>query len=340
MWKWVNTHLYKHGSWTWESDAAMIEPFRLLERQTSIAPLGVKFWDVATGVHVGNGLQVIAYPGTHRLHSTSAFSNRSGSAYVLHQAWGLRKFELGLSNAPFPESPPASQRYTIVVNDDNRRFLPMRFSADLPTAGVFRWPLAGQRTPLDPLDGSVPLYPSTIRSAPAGLAVLRAELHQSLNGNGASWAMMEARFNGRLIGRGIADEQGRIALIFAYPPPQDSISSSPGSPPSSVTARLPFRNQEWTIQLQAFYEPTVLSLPLSPPGPSGSPRRDELSVPELSDIFKQSPANLFLDEAKTEPLTEVQLRYGPKVFVSPGSAVVSSPPNPIPLSILFVSPAG
>lgn len=338
MWKWVNTRLYKRGSWTWESDAAMIEPFRLLERQTLIAPFGVKFWDVASGVHVSNGLQVLAYPGTHRLHSTPAFSNRSGSAYVLHHAWGMRKFELGLSNAPFPESPPASQRYTIVVNDENRRFLPVRFSADLPSAGIFRWPMGVQRTPLDPMDGSIPLYPSTLRAAPAGLAVLRAELHQSLNGARASWAMMEARFNGRLIGRGIADEQGRITLIFAYPPPQDPISSSVSSPPGNVTARLPFRKQEWTIQLSAFYEPTVLSLPLSPP--SDSPRRDDLSVPELSDIFKQSPANLFLDEAKTVPLTEVQLRYGPKVFVSPGSAIVSSPPNPIPLSILFVSPAG
>jgi hypothetical protein len=340
MWKLVNTHLYKHGFWTWESDVAMIEPFRLLERQTLIAPLGVRFWDVATGVHVRNGLQVIAYPGTHYLHSTTASSNRSGSAYVFHRAWGLRKFELGISDAPFPESPPTSQRYKIGGHDENRRFLPVSFSADLPTAGVFQWPLAGPRTQLDPPDGSVPLYPSTLRSAPPGLAVLRAELYQSLNGARASWAMMEARFNGRLIGRGIADEQGRIALIFAYPPPQDSVGSSAISPPGSVRARLPFRNQEWTIQLQAFYEPAVLSLPLSPPGPSGSPRRDDLSVPELSDILKQSPANLFLDEAKTRPLTEVHLRYGPKVFVTPGSATVSSPPNPLPLSILFVSPAG
>ena len=340
----MNTHLCKHASWTWESDAAMSEPFRLLERQTLVAPLGVKFWDVSTGAHVSNGLRVITYPEGHQLQYTQASPNRSG-AYVLHHAWGLREFELGLRKAPFLESPPASQRYTIVVNDEKRRFLPVRFAANLPTAGFFKWSLTRPPTPFDPLDGSVPLYPSTLRTAPAGIAVLRAELYESRpevkNGvrilRPARWAMMETRFNGRLLGRGIADEQGRIAVIFGYPPPPDSISF-PGSPPvSGDTARVPFLKQEWTIQLQAYYKPNVLS---SPPGPLDSPRRSELNIPELSQIFAQSPASLFLADAETGPLTEVNLRYGPSVLVPPGSTTVGSPLNPTPLSILFVSPAG
>jgi hypothetical protein len=174
------------------------------------------------------------------------------------------------------------------------------------------------------------------------MAVIQAELYEGpdeiVNGvrirRPASWAMLEARFNGRLLGRGIADEQGRIALVFAYPPPQDSISGSGGSPLSSGTARIPFLKQEWTIQLQAFYQPAVLLSPLSPL----EPRSNELSIPELNDIFAQSPANLFLDKEETEPLTEVSLRYGPKVFVPPGAT--ASPLNPTPLSILFVSPTG
>jgi len=317
----------------------MIEPFRLLERQTSIAPLGVKFWDVSTGAHVSEGLQVIAYPDGHHLHFTKALPNRSG-AYVLHHAWGLRPFELGLGNAPFPESPPATRRYTIVVNDENRRLLPVRFAADLPTVGFFRWSLTRPGTPFEPLDGSVPLYPSAARMFAAGTAVLRAELYESrpeiINGvrvlRPAAWAMMEARFNGRLLGRGIADEQGRIAVVFAYPPPRDSIRSSGSPPVNAVTARVPFLKQEWTIQLQAFYEPTVLS---PSPGPLVSPGREDL--PELSRIFEQSPANLFLDDAETQPITDVNLRYGPDVLVPPA---VGSPLDPTPLSILFVSPAG
>ena len=41
----------------------MIGPFQLLERQMLIAPLGVRFWDVATGAYVGDGLRVVAYAG-------------------------------------------------------------------------------------------------------------------------------------------------------------------------------------------------------------------------------------------------------------------------------------
>jgi hypothetical protein len=314
----------------------MIEPFQLLERQSWIAPMGVKFWDVSTGGHVGSGLRVTAYPGAHRLQATQAFPNRSG-AYVLHRAWGMRQFELGVGGGPFPETVPPRQLYTIVVNDDERRFLPVRFEADLPTVGLFKWTITGERTPLDPPDGSVPLYPSTLRTAPAGMAVLRAELHEALDEviNGqrvtkpAGWTMLEARFNGRLLGRGIADEQGRIALFFTYPPPQDPLSSGSGSPLGSSATRIPLLNQQWTLQLQAFYQPAPVE-----------PRRDELSIPKLNDIFAQSPANLFLDEAETQPLTEVILRYGPAVFVPPASTSPNSPLNPTPLSILFVSPTG
>ncbi len=309
----------------------MIEPFHLLERQTWIAPMGVKFWDTSTGGHVGSGLRVTAYPGAHRLQATQAFPNRSG-AYVLHRAWGMRGFELGVRGEPFPETAPPKQRYTIVVNDEERRYLPVRFEADLPTVGLFSWPITGERTPLDPPDGSVPLYTSIVRTAPAGMAVIRAELHEALDEvvNGkrvirpASWTVLEARFNGHLLGRGIADEQGRIAFIFAYPPPQDSLSSGASSSVGSNATRIPLLKQQWPIQLQAFYQPTVLLSPVDP------------SIPKLNDIFAQSPANLFLDEAETEPLTEVSLRYGPSVFIPPGS----SDPNPIPLSILFVSPTG
>ena len=107
-------------------------------------------------------------------------------------------------------------------------------------------------------------------------------------------------------------------------------------PSASGAAHTPLLKEQWTIQLQAFYQPTVLLSPLSPV----EPRSDDLSIPELNDIFAQSPANLFLDKEATEPLTEVSLKYGPKVFVPPGGATPGSPLNPTPLSILFVSPTG
>lgn len=329
----------------------MIEPLRLLERKTLIAPLGVRFWDVATGGYVSDGLRVTAYPDNDRLQSTEATPNRSGT-FVLHHASGLHSFEMNLGNLPFTDLLPARQRFTVEVRDERRRFLPLKFEADLPCKGFFKW--RGSMTPRGPLDppdnsSSVPLFSSILRPAPAGMAVLRAELYESPSREinnvrimmPAAWAVLEARSQGRLLGRGIADEKGRLALIFAYPPPRDPISSL-GSPPArAFTAGIPFLQQEWTIQLQAYYEPIALSSPpASPPAPLRTSSRSDPSIPNLRGILDQSPVNLFLDEARTEPLTEVSLRYGSEFFVPALSPPVSSPLEPKVLSILFISPAG
>lgn len=323
----------------------MSSPFQLPERPTSIAPLGVRFWDVATGAYVSNGLKVTAYPGDARLASTQASLNRSGT-YVLHHAWGLREFEMGLCNPQFTETSPPRRPFTVEVRDEKRFFLPVKFEADLPFAGLFRWQASQERAPLDPPpnSASVPLYSSTLRPAPAGMAVLRAEIYetpsQEINGvrvnQPAAWAMLEARYGGRLLSRGIADEQGRIALIFPYPPPHDSVGSGSISPAGVFAAGLPFLEQEWTIQLQARYEPIVLSSPLSPLSPLEFSSNTDTSIPNLRNILAQSPVSLFLDEAQTEPLTDVTLMYGSKVFVP----TTVSPLGPVPLSVLFISPAG
>ena len=76
------------------------------------------------------------------------------------------------------------------------------------------------------------------------MAVLRVELYESpipeVNGvrikKPAARAMVEARYSGRLVGRGIADDKGRVAVIFAYPPPHDSISPFGSSPAGTFTA--------------------------------------------------------------------------------------------------------
>lgn len=327
----------------------MMTPFQQLERLELTAPLGVRFWDVAIGDFVGSGLRVIAYPNDDRLRSTKAAPNSSGT-YVLHHASGLRDFEMGVG-PEFTELLPPRHRFTVEVRDERRHFLPLKFAADLPCKGVFRWQTI-PRAPLDLPNNSqgVPLYSSILRPVPPGMAVLHAELYEAPSPGltddpitkPAAWAMLQARSGGRLLGRGIADEQGRIALIFAYPAPQSSISSSSSSPAGEFTRGRPFLQQEWSIQLQAFYEPNTLSSPpasLSPPQSSGFTRESEPNIPNLTDILEQPSVNLFLDAAQTEPLTEVTLMYGPKVFVAPLSSPVSSPPNPTPLSILFVSSA-
>ena len=46
-------------------------------------------------------------------------------------------------------------------------------------------------------------------------------------GGPAAWAVLEAHVPGRPVVRGIADAQGRIALIFAYPEPVTNVLESP-----------------------------------------------------------------------------------------------------------------
>lgn len=325
----------------------MTEPFQSIERHTLNAPLGIKFWDVVTGAYVSNGLRVTAYPGDDQVHSTYASANRSGT-YVLHSASGLREFELGVGNVPFTDVSPARRRFTITVKDEERRFLPMKLDADLPFKGLFKWEntMPGG-VPLDlAVSPNVPLFSSILRTDPAGMAVLRIELYESpspeINGvrikKPAAWAMVEARYNGRLTGRGVADDKGRVAIIFAYPPPHDSISPFGSSPAGTFTAGVPFLQEEWTIELQAYYEPNVVSSPLSPPARSAI--SSDVIIPNLRNILDQSSASLFLDDERTRPLTEVTLMYGPKVLVPPFSSPLSSPVNPVPLSTLSVSPAG
>ncbi|HEY0004491.1 MAG TPA: hypothetical protein VGB17_06740 [Pyrinomonadaceae bacterium] len=332
----------------------MIETFQQLERQTLIAPLGVRFWDVAFGAYVRGGLTVSAYPAGDPSGATDAMPNRSGT-YVLHHAKGLREFEMGLSKVEFTETTPERWRFTVEVRDLERRFVPVAFEAWLPFKGFFRWQATTlERTPLDPPDElSIPLYSSIQRGAPAGMAVLRLELYEASasetesetdeerSRKPAAWAMLEARSGGRLLGRGLADEQGRMMLVFAYPSPQNT-SNPVGSAPGSFSAGLPFLKQEWTIELQAYYGPDALLSPPSPPSPPGSPPSSVVAgsqLPDLSRLLDQPPADLFLDEAQMETVTEVSLMYGPNFFVHPSGSNAGSPLNPIPLSILFITPA-
>ena len=327
-------------------------PFERLERLTLNAPLGVRFWDTALGTYVRGRLRVSVYPEGDPLRATEAVANRSGT-YVLHHAAGLGDFEMGLLGTEFTETIPARSPFIVEVRDFEGRFLPVAFEAELPFKGLFRRSFAASASPLEPPDDfSIPLYSSISRSAPSGLAFLRAELYETAAAESdegalmkpAAWAVLEAYATGAgagLLGRGIADEEGRVMLVFAYPPPRSSGSSSAGSAPGPFTAGLPFLDQQWPIELRAYYDGQgdVLSPP-SPASPLASTGARGRGLPYLSRLLDQSPAALFLDQAQTEPLTQVTLMYGPRVYAPPAGSAADSPLNEIPLSILFITPAG
>jgi len=321
----------------------MVPQILKLDRLTKVAPLGLLFCDLSSGTFVGDGLDVQVYASGNPATKVPALANRRG-VYVVHHAPGLRDLEHGEGTEEFWQNLTA-RNFVIEVNDNERRFQPFQITASLPVRGVYKWldplfssplnsPLSSPPgAPATPLE-SIPLYSSPVRSVPAGMAVVRADLWDVASDTAASWAVMEATLNDQVIARGIADEQGRIALIFPYPAPRPfSISSPPasplGSPPAATSA--PLTEQVWPIGLRAFYTPERPLL--SPPNPL--PTSPEL--PELRFTLSQPEATIWADAAITEPLLAASLRYGHELVLQ--SQAATSPPAHARQSVLFITPA-
>lgn len=318
----------------------MSNSFQLLERVVHVAPFGVRFRDAVTGLQVSEGLSVEAYPLEAALGRTRpedevfgrrrAFANRSGTQ-VLMGVPGLRSFELSdPGEDDWDASPPGASRFVFEVEDKMGRYLPFSFEARLPYRGLFVWdenplPLESPLAPR-PVDG-VPLFSAPARVPPAGMAAVRAELWDEAAKSPAAHALLEASFKGLLLGRGVADDEGRVALIFPYPPPARLPQTSPpNSPPSGSIP--PLTQQEWAIDLAARY------------GPVSSPPPYKPRFPDLLAILSQGPATLWRDAAKTEPLTAATLGYGRECFVrTEAASPVTSPLEGAPRAALFVTPA-
>jgi hypothetical protein len=223
--------------------------------------------------------------------------------------------------------------FVIEVNDNERRFQPFQCTASLPVKGVYKWIGPVSSSPPTPIE-SIPLYSSPVRSVPAGMAVVRADLWDGFSDTAASWAVLEASLNHQVIGRGIADAEGRIALIFPYPAPRPfAISSPPASPLSSppIASSLPLTEQVWPIRLRALYTPVR---PVSSP-PNPFPTKSEL--PELRFTLSQPEATIWADAALSEPLLEASLQYGHELVLQ--SKAETSPPSHARQSVLFITAA-
>ncbi|MDT5267886.1 MAG: hypothetical protein QOH49_72 [Acidobacteriota bacterium] len=302
----------------------MYETFRLIERVTHVAPLGLRFWDIVAGRYLSAGLSVSAFPAHQPARRVAAVVNRSG-VFVVHSAPGLREFESG--EGEFRQSPPNIVPFVVEVEDRERRYIPFALDVELPSRGVYRWPHPPGRERLAP-ETAVPLYPSAVHDVPQGMAVLRTELRSTSDDGPGAWAVLEARFNGRLLGRGVADEWGRVTLIMPYPEPLDYTSGG-GSPPELFAAGLPLLQQEWRLQLRASYTPGAAASPPAPPRPK----------PNLSDILSQQPTALWAGVARAEQLTEVRLRYGRELVIRSSDTASGPPPAPTLLPELYISTA-
>jgi hypothetical protein len=303
-------------------------PVHVLERLTLVAPLGVTFHDTVTGLRVGSGLDVAIYQKTIPTSRAQMFPNPSG-VYVATSAPGLsREFAFGAGDDEFWSSLPAPQLYVMEVSDNERRFQPFSLEIDLPQRGIFNWvsPLETS-PPASDKPASIPLYSAPARRSPPGMAVVRADLRDATRDAPAAWAIVEARYEGNLIARGMTDERGSLALIFPYPAPATFAASSPSeSPPTIHSPKL--YEQKWDVEISAGYAGVAegATVPLIP---DLRATLEQLSLP---------PARLWKDHVGGAELKSIELHYGRESVLKTEDAASSSPPAQP--SALLVTPAG
>ncbi len=284
----------------------------VIEQTLTVTPLGIRFWDAATETQVRDGLQVTARPATApaSLPAASAalkrraFRTLSG-VYAFQGLPGLHDFEYPDEIGPAPTLPPSlpdAVSFVIEVHDAYRRFVPVVFEVELPLRerGVFPFPDSGS-LPGDPVPGFY-LFPSAVRKAPSGLAVVRARLIDAGTGEAAAHAVLEVEINGERW-LGVADDTGRAVVMFPYPVMTISLA---GSPPEGGT---PLHEHDWPLAARVRYHPAVQAVP------AGS------ALPTLQSIVAQGASGLYSVAPDSFPATTpvavlpATLRYGEEAIL-------------------------
>jgi hypothetical protein len=286
----------------------------VLERLTRNAPWGVRFWDAAEGSASVDGLKVELYLPGNPAARARAIPNRSG-VYVAHtlpafagtgspDQPGLRDFE-GSDAAPDVLWRIHTRTYRVEVRDPLGRFLPFAFDAELPARGFFQWPAPWSSPPaaiaLPGASGSppqallpyIPLFSAPARPAPPTLAVVRAQLREQGTGRVAAWCLLGVSIDDRPCGLGLADEQGRVAVIFPYPEPPRRRLASPPEPRNDFS---------WTVQLTAY-------------GAPASPAKAVPELPDLAEVLAGLAAPRPVLESLDSPGEPLRLTYRQELTV-------------------------
>ena len=144
--------------------------------------------------------------------------------------------------------------------------------------------------------------------------MVRAQLVELGTERTASWCLLTASIDLVTCGIGLADQEGRIQLLFPYPPrPRPVLTSSPA-------ANNDFR---WSVELKAYYMPRTMG--------ASSP-----AIPKLTDIVAQlgAPRALLQSIASPPaPLPALPLDYQVPLTVRTNTA------SGRPSSYLYVDPA-
>jgi hypothetical protein len=250
---------------------------RVLEALEVYTPLGIRFWDPVLQRSVVDGLEVKATP-PRGLRTPATASRTRSNVWVFRWLPGMRDVEHGL---PDPEgadaSPPRRRPFVVAVKDPLERFLPVAFEVQLPLpyAGVFLTG-DGEGSPPQPVDG-VPLFSAPTRRVDERLTAVRGTLKDADTGAPAAWALVQVAAPHGFVYLGMADAEGRFAVMFPPPP----LAEGFGGSPATLGEGVPIGERGWAVSVSVRYQPGHLaSLPRT-------------AVPEYRSILEQRAGTLW-----------------------------------------------
>ena len=301
-----------------------------LERLRRVTPFGVRFVDDQGGRVIAEGLRATAWPSAEPSRTVPLRLNGSNVYYLL-DAPGLRDLSWGEGDDAYWSGLSRRLGFTIQVDDLGGRFLPFRFTADLPRRGLMRLacgsPLNPVPLPAGAESDGVPLFTAPARPSTPGTVVLRADLWDAANSVPAAWAVLNARTPGSVLRgeppkRAIADHRGRVALHFPFPDERDFDGGSFDSPSGSSGAPLSART--WLVDLSADYG----RLSVAP----GTEKYAAPPIPDLCAALTQPAARLW-DRLGGAPLqlTTISMRFGQETVLK-SSATGAAPPSVVLLT--------
>jgi hypothetical protein len=304
--------------------SSFVDPSGLvIERLTRVAPLGLRFWDPVTSTVIGSGLIVSAYLPSQPDQRFQADANRSG-VYVFHHLPLLQEIENGSGDVDYWANLPHPLAFRIEVSDPGGRFLPLSFSVNLPHHGLYAPDCKAILSLLLPnpyqdaaQSNLIPLFSAPTRIVPAGMAVVRSELHLFGSNQPVAWALIEVTPPGRAPVLGVSNNKGQVAVLFPYPEPQQIGTGSPPGPGSPPSGRRSLTDQFWQVKVQVFAEPGG---PVTSPVQSPVSGTADLSdLPDLCQVLKQlesPPAQAWAALSPLIPLGDQTLEYGKELIIS------------------------